>query len=347
MGENRSDFHLSVRAVLSRLESATAQYGTVWDEGKVMDAISRQYRLLNVPMPPVKVVGNLGEAFRETYFPTAEADAYADVYMRTYSSVHSMYHAKVLSMALSRACWDARAAAYVATLNELRRMGVRTDFRSPSLSATYSTIEVVVRWFVSDFSALFEATMDALEAGLGWYIALDKRLILVPMPLLRLDETGRLHSDTAPAVEWRDGTGYHLLHGVRFDAPLWNRVVSQEMTFADTLALKDIEQRTQAMKYSEPDSFFAHTSADLLDTFTKRRPDGSEVTYALYRVPRSAGLFDDDTHFVLYEDSSPTGRTYLSGVPKFDTIPDAMAWKASDLYSAEEWKSIVPLQEEA
>ena len=249
---------MATRAALSRLESAATQYGTVWDEDKVRDAMIRQYRLLNVPMPPVKFVGNLEEGFREVCTSTP-SDAYMDAHALTHGRTQAAGYSEVQANTISVAFRTARAAVHAVIANTadfnafwtLRYLPASSPRYTSPLRVTYSPANWAAVFSSSNILHIGRHLLDALEAGLGWYITFTECLVLVPMPLLRLDKTGSLHSDTALAVEWRDGAGYHFLHGVHFDTPLWKRVVSREMPLADILALKDIEQRTQALKYSD------------------------------------------------------------------------------------------------
>ena len=52
---------------------------------------------------------------------------------------------------------------------------------------------------------------------------------------------------------------------------------------------------------------------------------------------------------MVYEDPS-TKEVYMSGVPDFNKVEDAMAWKCSDeeyIMSPEQWKAMIPLIDES
>ena len=162
------------------------------------------------------------------------------------------------------------------------------------------------------------------------------------------DAEGRLHSDTEKSIEYPDGWGIYHLHGVRFDESLWKKVVSKEMLFEDVLKIKDIDQRTQAMKYSSVERFLEHSKAEVIDKYTKYAPDMTEIRYWLYRIPKGK-IFTKDVYYMAYEDSS-TFELYISGVPEFSDVASAMAWKCSDeeyIMTQEEWKRMSPLIDES
>jgi len=98
----------------------------------------------------------------------------------------------------------------------------------------------------------FEKYLEYLDSGVFMSVLLNGYAIFCPRPKkCRKNLTGRLHSDEFPAIEWRDGYKIYALNGVRFDEKLWTKVVSKKMSLKEVMAIEDIDQRTQAMKYVE------------------------------------------------------------------------------------------------
>ena len=76
-------------------------------------------------------------------------------------------------------------------------------------------------------------------------------LILVcEKPITLWDNLGRIHSEVKTAISWADNTGYHYLHGVKFEKDLWQKVITGRMTFSEILKIENSEQRLQAMRYN-------------------------------------------------------------------------------------------------
>ena len=171
--------------------------------------------------------------------------------------------------------------------------------------------------------------------------------IILTKPKVRQDTSNFLHSDEFPALQW-DDTGFYYLHGVKFPEDLWKKIVSHKMPFQDVLAIDDIDQRTQAMKYGDVEEFLAHAGAKTIDTHTKKTLAGKEINYKLVEIPKGE-TFTQNVHFAIY-DCPSTDKTYMSGVPKFDTVAEAMAWKQSnDKYTItpSDWLLSIPLVDES
>jgi hypothetical protein len=135
------------------------------------------------------------------------------------------------------------------------------------------------------------------------------------------DERGQLHSDIRKAIEYPDGWGLYMLHGVKFPENLWEKVVNKKLSFKEVSEIKDIDQRTQAMAYCPPRDFLKE-NGKLLEISNK----GNELWF----IPVQKDLFRVDAYFLLYKDPS-TGKEYMSGIdPKIGKSGKAdkcMAWK--------------------
>ncbi len=163
------------------------------------------------------------------------------------------------------------------------------------------------------------------------------------------DALGQLHSDREKSIEYPDGWGLYHLHGVSFHKELWEKVTSRKMPFAEILAIKDIDQRKQAMKYGNVWEFIEFGKAKELDTHVKiGAADGRKIHYWLYQFPANPDLFPNGATYAVYEDSMlGAAEIHMQGIdPKINakTVPEAMAWKQSDnLYSLtpEQWEELV------
>ncbi len=195
------------------------------------------------------------------------------------------------------------------------------------------------------FISIEAPLLEALEAGLGFFFPMRDILILVPTPKFSFNPLTQLHNDKIKAVEWRDGSGYYFLNGVKFPEKLWEQVVSGKMPFEKILAIEDIDQRTQAMKYGDVRQFLKHTNAELIDRHVKKTLDGVEVNHELFKIPKGE-VFTTDAYYMIY-DCPSTRKVYMSGVTKevATSVPEAMAWKQS--ISVEDWLNMIPLVHES
>jgi hypothetical protein len=132
--------------------------------------------------------------------------------------------------------------------------------------------------FAKDIGVQFDMKkfnrMEEIILNIPIIITLGQILIVVEKPTTKWSNA-RIHSDIAPAISWKDGTGLYFLNGVHFERELWERVTSfresKDMPFDEILKISDVDQRTQAMKYGKIEDFIKHAKAKLLDTVTKYR----------------------------------------------------------------------------
>jgi len=147
-----------------------------WDQKKVVESMKEYYRLLDVPMPKIKVAKNMVLAYK--ICTGAARDAARG--------------------AAGDAAWDAaRGAARDATWDAA---AINTGLKDP---ATIKFIQIETK------------LLEALENGLGWFFPMRDQLVIVPFPELKLDEQERLHSENSKAVIWPDKTGFYFWHGTK------------------------------------------------------------------------------------------------------------------------------------
>ena len=163
-----------------------------------------------------------------------------------------------------------------------------------------------------------------------------------------MDNTYRLHSDTEAAFDL-GFKGLYFLNGVQFEKDLWERVVSRKMPFQDILAIEDVDQRAQAMKYGDWAEFVRWQGAKKIDEHTLLDVNAQDVSHELWEFPyqkdEAKRIFSKTVHFARY--LCPSTREWkIKGVPDFKTIAEAMAWGMSDdkhVLLPEDWKLHIPL----
>ena len=130
-------------------------------------------------------------------------------------------------------------------------------------------------------------------------------------------EDKKLHSDTKPAIGWKDGTGIYFLYGVKFEKDLWEKVVSKKLTPKQVFNHKNIEQRMAIIKHYGNEWLLK--KAKLIDK--------SERGNELYLLE---GVFSQPAYYLKYKDTS-TNRVYVSGIDpkvgKKKNADEAMSWK--------------------
>ena len=163
---------------------------------------------------------------------------------------------------------------------------------------------------------------------------------------------GQLHNENGKAIEYPDGWGLYALNGVRFPEDLFKKITSKRMTFEAVMGIVDVDQRTQALKFVDFKKFAQHAKAEVIDTYTKMKFDGTPITYTLYNFPKGE-IFQTDEHIVHFNCPS-TGNEYMHGVEKDwgKTVPEVMAQMFSNpeqglVCTADEWSRLVPLTDES
>lgn len=158
------------------------------------------------------------------------------------------------------------------------------------------------------------------------------------------NELGFLHSDKEKSIEYPDGWGLYHLNGVRFDETLWRKVTSRQITWKEIMAIVDIDQRTQAMRYGNEEDFAK--LGTVIDTYQKQTLDGKIINYSLIKIPQ--GMFTTEAYFAYYECPS-TDKKYLSGIDpeigKRGDIKECMAWKSQ--ITVEDFINSIPLVHES
>src|SRR3990167_8741800 len=200
---------------------------------------------------------------------------------------------------------------------------------------------------------IMEILLQAKEAGLGYLVDDPNTTILyiAQNPIVRI-ENNNFHSDTFPSIEFTTWSGYYL-NGVSFPQDLWEKVVSKKMPFKDILAIEDVDQRRQAMKYGSWDDFVEYCGAKKIDEYSKMDINANPVHYELWEFPfqknEDKRVFTKTVHFARY-DCPSTRDKMVKGVPDVKTVAEAMAWGMStdeNILSPFDWMRLVPLLNES
>ena len=200
------------------------------------------------------------------------------------------------------------------------------------------------------YSELLNSYLEmAIDAWAVYYS--DDIAIVSRKPEIKRNN-GRLHSTNSPAVLFKDGYEIHYINGVYFPKELFEKLTQYKMSFAEILAIVDVDQRNQALRFvgdKERDKFLEHVKAEVLDTYEKESINGNKVYYKLYKLPKGE-IFQEDTKAMWYTCPS-TGMSNFSGVPStMMKVDESMAWKGSDdnhVITPKQWRMMIPLVDEA
>ena len=164
--------------------------------------------------------------------------------------------------------------------------------------------------------------MQAKEHGMGYRVEHEGVLHCAPTPLVKLDPNNRFHSETHPAVRWKEGAEHWYLHGVKLEKELHQKIVSRTLPAKDALSLENMEHRMLAIKYMEPETMLRELKAELVHESARGN--------SLYLI-KDVFPSHNKAYFLKYSCPS-TGRVYISGIdPEFaeqhKDADDSMAWK--------------------
>ena len=123
-----------------------------------------------------------------------------------------------------------------------------------------------------------------------------------------------------PAIEYASWQGY-FLDGVNFKKELWQKILSQKMTFSEIMAIEISDQRTVALKYNpqaiiKENAILAHKDHRNNELY---KIEGQQINKDL-----------DFPKIWFLKMLCPTGRTFIEGVPpdEAEKNPNATAMQA-------------------
>ena len=226
--------------------------------------------------------------------------------------------------------WTAEARWFDSRLN-----GSRTMYPDPHEYASVLANAIVETEWLSlhgaDVCELQCAYSNMVHHSMG-FTPMRKVVIIQHRPLeVHLDDRGRLHNESGPAVAWRNGERLYQLHNVA--CPSWVVEHPERITPVTIDAMNNSEVRREMIARFGIERFVAETftSPPVVDDWGK-----------LYRRTRGS---DSDIVMVKMVNSTPepdgTFKEYFERVPPTIQTPrEALAWQVG-LEKAEDYRPAV------
>lgn len=176
------------------------------------------------------------------------------------------------------------------------------------------------RFALAQFCAAYLAPSDLTylaqfnELVSGYRLGTEGALIVRRPLVLSRDEAGRLHSATGKAIQYPDGWGRYVWHGVRVP----ERVVlaPERLAHEDFLQEPSVEVR-RVIQERMGGRFVAELGGQVID-------HGSRGT--LYEVRLPADDPEGVAHYVQVQDASTERQYFLRVPPTVRTAAEAVAW---------------------
>lgn len=147
----------------------------------------------------------------------------------------------------------------------------------------------------------------------GYWLGQEVAIIVRRPHLLALDEAGRLHSTTGPAIAYHDGWGFYAWHGV--EVPENVILAPEALTRQDFLGESNIEVRRVIQERMGQRFVW-----ELEGTYIDGGPLG-----VLYEV-ELPGDPERVARYVHVQDASTPHQYYLRVPPTIQTVAEAIAW---------------------
>lgn len=155
--------------------------------------------------------------------------------------------------------------------------------------------------------------VDIICQEFGWFWAFDDGFAVATRPpvAVRRDASGRLHSETGPAIEYADGSGVYAIEGHR--VPERAILRPSELTVADVRSASNAEKRRILRERMGEERFRKELVAKVVDIDTipvlATDPDGPSMTRALVEDATGART--------LVGSDGSTDRVYYMRVPRW------------------------------
>ena len=89
-----------------------------------------------------------------------------------------------------------------------------------------------------------------LKGGVFYAMFFEKKaFIMCPPQYVEQDDRKRLHSEKQAAFIFKDGTELYMIHGVKFEKEWWSKIVNDELSPEEILAIDNMEHRRIAWEY--------------------------------------------------------------------------------------------------
>jgi hypothetical protein len=127
------------------------------------------------------------------------------------------------------------------------------------------------------------STVEALEAGLYAYWYCDEYIVALAQPKFALDDRGRAHREDGPALEWPDGRGWYVWHGVA--VPERVIMAPESLTPHEVQTVWNAEIRRIMIRRIGYERYIRETAAELIH----EEPDVHGPSVKLWHLPQSDG----------------------------------------------------------
>ncbi len=291
---------------MDRWEEIIFKAPYVWDEAKIMAALRKFYKALDRKFPKEYQVRKCRDIFDEGFREAAcsACSAYFASLTHSAPSASSASSAFSASSAYSASSVSSAYSAYWAHLAifsfeyYLYKNPIDENGRKLLLSQ--------------------EAIMEAYENGLGHFAEKEGVFYLVPAPIVRLNEKNQKHSETQPAIEWKEGKKFYYLNDVEFPKDLWERITKRTITAKEAFQLENTEQRIIAIQYLGGDKLEKELGAVVLDKH--------KYNYGTDYLIELKGMKDNlkqPYKYIKGYDPAEKGYVYIRTHPKCKTLREA------------------------
>ncbi len=253
------EYTQKTQELLDRMNVATSRKEYVFDKQKITELVAKLYNLFSFKIPKIEWCVDITDekfsgaaraagATRATraaraagatraawaaWAAGAAGAAWAAGAARAAGATGAAWAAGATGAA--RAAWAARAA---------------TDYNGQEYIFSYEFCQTnECNENDRKFNKAQELFLQLKEAGAGYLAEKNDIVYICPNPIIFLEEN-QYHSDQFPAVSWKDGLELYYLDGVNLAKDLWQKIISQKMTFSEIMTIETADQRTVALKYN-------------------------------------------------------------------------------------------------
>lgn len=205
------EYTQKTQELLDRMNVATSRKEYVFDKQKITELVAKLYNLFSFKIPKIEWCVDITD---EKFSGAARAAG---------------------ATRAAWAAWAARAA---------------TDYNGQEYIFSYEFCQTnECNENDRKFNKAQELFLQLKEAGAGYLAEKNDIVYICPNPIIFLEEN-QYHSDQFPAVSWKDGLELYYLDGVNLAKDLWQKIISQKMTFSEIMTIETADQRTVALKYN-------------------------------------------------------------------------------------------------
>ena len=274
-----------------------------YNEKNLKDGIDWLYSLVNLPPPKFKIIVNSPLAAQFAFnFITEIFKILKDKELKVNDQINDQVTSQVRNQ-----IWDqVRNQVGSQYINFLSR-GLSWDSGWLAFFDYFGIIGIKL-------TDNFRKYESYIKQGFWDAILFENVVIIITPPIKVLQQNNRLHSNTEAAVQWLDGTENYFIEGVGFGKDIFEKIRDKKLTSDEAVNLRNVEQRTIAMRKIGYENVIRELGANILHT------DGD---YQLISVD----MKDDDVPAKFVKVKCPsTGKEVLLRVdPKDTNIIDCMS----------------------